>query len=1475
LIYIAVVLFAFITTTYVIFRDPWVQTLGVRIVSHYFSVQLHTEIKIGGFDLSLRRGLTIDDITIKDRHQSELFKAHKLSIIPGKFSLSKRILNLKRVYIDKGIIQLLTHRGDTDINLKFIIDYFSSPSAKKPSDTIKSPPWHFSVGAVELASTRFRFQDENKPLTQSGINYANIDVSNINLLLTGFHPDGDTMKGRIIRLSATERSGFMIRSMSGDFQVSPVFLKAHNLKLITNNSNIDLSFDFLYDHWDAYNDFLNKVKIKASINPTILDLEDIGAFAPVLYVMKDKFKLEGKIRGTVNNFSAKDFRFAYGTVTRFIGNIHATGLPNVEETFVDMNIKEFVTNREDIRSFNLPITDKNLDIPAFLKNAGNYNLKGNFTGFYNDFVANASLHTAIGDLRTDLTLKKEKGVKGLLYTGEADVSRLQLDQLFKTKDKTKNLLGTITLRADLNGRGFDPKDAIVTMNVWIDSLGLNNYTYQHITLNGRFEDQEFNGRMNVDDANLKLDFNGLINLADSLPSFHFGLQLNYSQLFKLNLLKRDSVDAFSAIARVDIKGSNIDNIEGSLSIDSSRYTEGKHTVRMKHLSLITLRDQKNNKSYHLLSDFVDADISGNFYFSSLIPSLSTFITNYIASFELNDSLINHHPSTNQQIDYNVRLKKTDPVLQVFLPALRFAPNTNFKGSYNENEGMISLNGSSPELTYKAYHFTDWFIKATTRQDNLNIQTGCGLFFVSKGKKKDSAIVMMDSLHLVSNLHHDSILYDIYWNSGKIQSDMGGFVNFKNSPVTQIKLTRFHSFIDKHYWSIANDNEILIDSSRVILHDLAFQTGEQKLKVDGTISNRPTDTLLLQFNKVDISDVDLLLSNPNVDVDGILSGKLKLMSIPHSMTVLSNLTIEKFTFNKELLGDLGLNIFYDENVNRFDVDSHILYTGNAGTNIPLSLKGSYYLTKLHPHLDFNLSLKNLNLKMVSPFVSSFMSRLNGLVSGEVKITGSPERPVLAGKLNLMRSEFKINYLNVPYTVVDAVTVDSVAFNFNHLTVLDSLGNKAFVNGKIYHNFLQRLELDLSIEPEDFSVFRNTYAQNNIFYGTARGTGDVTITGPVDNIRINARAKSGGSTHVYIPISSAADIGQNDYIIFTKPVNDSIQNNTLFPTATPKGLSLGLAILVNPTADVEVSLPNQLGNIKANGSGNLTMDMTPTTGFSLSGSYTIQKGSFHFIMKSLGSLSFSIEDGSRISWSGDPANANVNISALYKTRVPLGDLGGDEDKYTRIPVECIIRLSGQLSNPDISFGLNLPNADEKVKQMVFPYIDTSNSAEMTQQILSILVFGQFKSNKGTSLASLDVGSTSLSLIMSQFNSLISKVSKNVDIGVNYRRSSIIPGQEFDVAVSTQLFNERLLIDGLFGVNSLNPNTTVQKVSTIVGDINLQYILTNNRRWRARVFNRTNTLLIDNNAPYTQGIGLSYTRDFNNWGDFFKSDKSKTNK
>ena len=117
-------------------------------------------------------------------------------------------------------------------------------------------------------------------------------------------------------------------------------------------------------------------------------------------------------------------------------------------------------------------------------------------------------------------------------------------------------------------------------------------------------------------------------------------------------------------------------------------------------------------------------------------------------------------------------------------------------------------------------------------------------------------------------------------------------------------------------------------------------------------------------------------------------------------------------------------------------------------------------------------------------------------------------------------------------------------------------------------------------------------------------------------------------------------------------------------------------------------------------------------------------------------------------------------------------------------------------------------------------------------------------------------------------MSGITQNVNVGVNYQAGTATTGQEFDVAVSTQLLNDRLLIDGTFGMATESQSNN-QQASTIVGDINIEYVLSKNRRWRLKAFNRTNTTdnLMYNNAPYTQGVGVSWQRGFNKVSDFFK--------
>jgi hypothetical protein len=200
------------------------------------------------------------------------------------------------------------------------------------------------------------------------------------------------------------------------------------------------------------------------------------------------------------------------------------------------------------------------------------------------------------------------------------------------------------------------------------------------------------------------------------------------------------------------------------------------------------------------------------------------------------------------------------------------------------------------------------------------------------------------------------------------------------------------------------------------------------------------------------------------------------------------------------------------------------------------------------------------------------------------------------------------------------------------------------------------------------------------------------------------------------------------------------------------------------------------------------------------------------------------------------------------------------------------------------------------MVYSVLDTTNEAEMNQQMLSLLVLGSFSYNT-TATPSLEA--SSYKLISNQLSNWLSQISKDFDIGINYIPGNQVSDEELEVALSTQLFNDRVSIDGSFGVtgektadNASNivgdvnvevkltedGEKTADNASNIVGDVNVEVKLTEDGRFRVRAFNRSNVnsaydiYSYDQSSPYTQGVGIFYRKEFNSFAEIFQRQKPK---
>ncbi|MDP4266730.1 MAG: translocation/assembly module TamB domain-containing protein, partial [Bacteroidota bacterium] len=325
----------------------------------------------------------------------------------------------------------------------------------------------------------------------------------------------------------------------------------------------------------------------------------------------------------------------------------------------------------------------------------------------------------------------------------------------------------------------------------------------------------------------------------------------------------------------------------------------------------------------------------------------------------------------------------------------------------------------------------------------------------------------------------------------------------------------------------------------------------------------------------------------------------------------------------------------------------------------------------------------------------------------------------------------------------------------------------------------------------------------------------------------------------------------------------------------GIQMNFDLEVTPSTEAQIIFDKKVGDvIKVKGNGNLKFEINTLGNFNMYGDYTIEEGDYLFTLKNLINKRFKIEKGGTIKWNGSPYDANVNMNAIYTARTSIADLviGGDTGKYKQIvPVQCILTLKEKLLKPAISFDIKIPDADENIQRSLKNI--TSSEQETNNQVFYLLLANRFKpignQNNMFNSGIGGLGTTSTELLSNQLNNWLSQISTDFNIGVNYRTGDKLNPTQLEVALSTQLFNNRVLIDGNVGIGN-------QKTSNLVGDFTVEYKLTQEGKFRVKAFNKTNNnneYLNINANQYTQGLGISYRKEFDSLGDFFR--KIKKNK
>ncbi len=1442
-------------------RSPSFQELAGRIATGYLSEKYNIDIRLDKLRINDLLYLEIHGLLINDHHNREMLRVDEMRIKTDYISLSDRILYFDRVSLDSGGFHLEWYPGDSMINLNYFIERLASETAisDKPGKAWEIRCKDFSVDG--MAFTYFS-GDTNY---WAGINFENLGISNVFIDIKDIIILDDSITAYVDHIAFSEKSGFELLNFSGDTRVSQSGILVKGAQISTGSTSLDLDLEFAYNGYEKLGWFLDSVYMDATVRSSLVTFADIGYFAPELMGMQDPVMFSGQVKGPVSNFMATGLNLSLGEFTEFEGEISMKGLPDFYSTFTRLQIDKLNTTPEDISSFILPLTGNDSLFPAELIKIGFTSAWGWFEGYPENFSTSLEINTDVGSLTIDGDLSAKSADSIIDFSGIITGTSIQLGEILSSED-----LGTVNLDLKFEGAGSSFEDIEIDIDGSVRDLEYRDYIYENILVDGLISGKSFNGIISVLDPSVSLKVNGLADFNGQYPVLDMTANIGMAHLSQLNLADRSEDMNISGTLSVDLQGLDPDTFKGTIIVENFDYRENDTTYHMDRLELSRGSTAGQGNQLSLRSDYIDGEITGTFSIEELAGHLLVFLLDK----QLDPVRQQELDSKPQNIAFDFRLKDFSPITNLFIPDLSISPGSEIRGKFDSEHSLLELEGQVADITYSGIRLEQLVFTGNTNRKDFELDIGVTRVLFSE--TVDGTGIGIDNLSANIFSGHDSVKVSLGWDNNMPDNpnrgSLNGYVKFINLSKFEVGLGSAEGIVSGNKWRVAEDNLVVYDSTKISVRNFAIYKDEENFVVDGELSSSPEDTLSVYFHKWSLANFNPFLKGMSLELSGIIDGRFGIFRNQKVPNIFAGLSIADFTVNKVFFGNAELNTRWLESNQALALDLNIFSRGTQEDPYKiLGVNGMYYPFDKKRNFDFDITAQNLNISVLEPLLTSFSSHLEGFATGKLTLDGTLAKPLLLGRLKLQRTEMLVDYLNVMYSFSNEVVFTRDMIQFNELTVFDPVSNKAVLTGGIKHDYFKDMSLDLTIKPENFMALNLNRYQNEIFYGKAYATGTVRLYGPFQNLTIEVDATTEKGTDMTIPINYSVDVSQNDFIVFTNA------EDTLNPGDEKEvqlvGVSLDIDMNVTRAADVEIILPGNIGNIKASGSGNLRLGVDRNYYLTLYGSYKIYTGLFVFSLEELVNRRFVILEGSSISWTGDLYDAEVSIVARYRLRTSLEGLGitlmDPEAAAEKVIVNTDIRMTGNLFNPELSFGITFPNMQEQTKTAIYAVLDTNDAGLMNQQAISLLVLGSF-SNTGTGGATNPVNPAAI--VSNTLSNMLSQISNDFNIGINYVPGDQVSDEQLEVALSTQLLDDRLVIDGNFDVTGSNANT--QKTSSIVGDINVEYKLTPDGRFRLKAFNRSNDLTLFNDyAPYTQGVGIFYRKDFNTLKELFTKYGSET--
>lgn len=1423
----------------IIFTIPRVQSYAAQKVTEDINKEYNTNIAVEALKIQLNGDIELKRVYVEDHHQDTLIYMDKFSTslisLASFWDNSVRLSNTK---INKLRFNLIRYKGEEDDSFIHFINQFKDPD--QPKDSLNRKEFQLKANFLLATESHVSIIDETRA------NSTLFSIKNMLLNAENFKIKGSNIGVEIRKLSGLTGRNFLIEDLQTKFQYSPTQIQLDQLNLATDLSKVQGYIVMNYNRGD-FSDFNNKVQLDAKFKYADLSTSDLAKFYSE-FGYGEQLSFTGHLTGVMNNFDLENINLKGMRNSKIIAQkLNFKNIMDDEKDFIlEGNFGELQTNYSDLANL-LPRVLGNT-IPEELSRFGELKIQGytliDGVNLKSDFRA----QTSIGNAVVKLNFKNLNNQKNVRYVGDLSFNEIQLNKLL-----LEEKYGKVSFNLNVDGKGFKRKFLDTELQGKITILGVNDYEYKNIEIDGILKEPKFNGNFKIKDPNMDLNFSGLVDLSEEESLYNFEAKINYVNLKKINLYKRDSISEIAGNVKMDMRGKDINDLKGNIDLNNFIYKNENETLEFEDLQL-TSRFEDEIRYIDVNSpDVIKGKLSGIFELTEL-PKIT------VNAFQ--NLYYRKNPESLGQFAYvDFEFDIYSKIVEAIFPEIRFDAGTSLEGSIVANDNYFRLNFVSPEI--EAYG--NVFKKINLQIDNKDplINT-----LVNVNKIKTS-FYEASELEIINQSKNDTLFVRANLKGGKNNRDNYDLKIYQTSTDADELIFGFQNsqFSIKNYnWEIKDEdtqkNRLVIGEnfqnfefdSIVAHHQNTF------VKLNGVVRDSTYKDVSLNFNKVKLETI-----TPSIDslaLKGEINGIASLFQDQGDYTPNVDFSITDFEVNQQKLGVLSLFADGDKNLENFNINASL--KNNKDTL--LVSKGRIFKSGSQQKIDADITTNNLDVSMFSPLGGDVISQMRGDLSGSISVTENLTKPALEGTLFLENGGLQIPYLNIDFDLLGQTEINVLknAFVFTGVELEDTkYQSEGRLDGLIAHNNFSDWELDLNVGGTNFIALDTPFEEGKLYYGTAFITGNAEIVGPIDDLVINVDARTNKNTLFRIPLDDSEFLTDASFIYFlTEEDKLAKAEGKSLELREVKGLSLNFDLDITEDAEVEIVIDKESGStLRGRGTGNLLIEIDTNGKFNMFGDFEAKEGIYDFKYAGLVNKKFNVVPGGTLTWDGDPLQANMNVEAVYRTQANPAMILENPSINRDIPVEVTISLNGELIQPDINFDISYPNLSSIVKSELDYRIQGRENTEL--QAISLVAQGTFYNIDGIGGQGAITGN-----LVEGASSLIDKIFSDEEgkfkVGLDYTQAQRTPdqnqtGDRVGMSFQTQI-SDRVLINGRFGVPVGGTSE-----SFVFGDVEINLMLNESGSLRANAFNRESDIqFIGEELAYTQGIGISYSVDFRNFRD-----------